>query len=89
MIEYCLVQPLLKFNNTTNMVNVNYDYRLSLLILESSCMLKMELKVPTITKALFFRKDHFTLVCDTLQVIKILANINYFRTYSHFCCALL
>lgn len=52
------------------MVNVNFDSRLSLLILESSCMLKMELQVPIITKALFFRKDHFTLVCDTLQVNK-------------------
>lgn len=50
------------------MVNVNFDSRLSLLILESSCMLKMELQVPIITKALFFRKDHFTLMCDTLQV---------------------
>lgn len=70
MIEYCLVQPLLKFNSNSNMVNVNFDSRLSLLILESSCMLKMELKVPTITKALFFRRDHFTHVCDTLQVKK-------------------
>jgi hypothetical protein len=50
------------------MVYVNFDPRLNLLILESSCMLKMELKVPIVTKALFFRKDHFTLVCDTLQV---------------------
>lgn len=50
------------------MVYVNFDSRLSLLILESSCMLKMELQVPIITKALLFRKDHFTLVCDTLQV---------------------
>lgn len=65
-----MVQPLLKFKSTTNMVNVNFDSRLSLLILESSCMLKIELPVPTITKALFFRKDHFTLVCDTLQVEK-------------------
>jgi len=50
------------------MVYVNFDSRLNLLILESSCMLKMELKVPIVTKALFFRKDHFTLVCGTLQV---------------------
>lgn len=71
MIEYCLVQPLLKFKNTTNIVNVNFDSRLSLLILESSCMLKMGLQVPIITKALYFRKDHFTLVCDTLQVISL------------------
>jgi len=70
VIEYCLVQPLLKFNNDSNMVYVNFDSRLSLLILESSCMLKMELQVPIITKALFFRKDHFTLVCGTLQVTK-------------------
>lgn len=70
VIEYCLVQPLLKFKNTTNMVYVNFDHRLSLLILESSCMLKMELQVPIVTKALFFKKDHFTLVCDTLQVSK-------------------
>jgi len=62
------VQPLLKFKNTNNMVYVNFDSRLNLLILESSCMLKMELKVPIVTKALFFRKDHFTLVCGTLQV---------------------
>jgi len=59
---------LLKFNNASNLVYVNFDSRLSLLILESSCMLKMELQVPVITKALFFRKDHFTLVCGTLQV---------------------
>lgn len=52
------------------MVYVNFDPRLNLLILESSCMLKMELKVPIVTKALFFRKDHFTLICDTLQVNK-------------------
>jgi hypothetical protein len=70
VIEYCLVQPILKFKNTTNMVYVNFDPRLSLLILESSCMLKMELQVPIVTKALFFKKDHFTLVCDTLQVSK-------------------
>lgn len=53
------------------MVYVNYDSRLSLLTLESSCMLKMGLQVPIVTKALYFRKDHFTLVCDTLQVNKI------------------
>lgn len=70
VIEHCLVQPILKFKNTSNMVYVNFDPRLSLLILESSCMLKMELQVPIVTKALFFRKDHFTLVCDTLQVNK-------------------
>lgn len=76
VIEYCLVQPLLKFKNTSNMVYVNFDSRLSLLILESSCMMKMELPVPIVTKALFFRKDHFTLVCDTLQVSKMLMKIN-------------
>jgi len=53
------------------MVYVNFDSKLSLLILECSCMLKMELQVPIITKALFFRKDHFTQVCGTLQVSEI------------------
>uniref|UniRef100_A0A2S2PXW6 Dynein heavy chain 5, axonemal n=1 Tax=Sipha flava TaxID=143950 RepID=A0A2S2PXW6_9HEMI len=81
VIEYCLVQPILKFKNTTNMVYVNFDPRLSLLILESSCMLKMELQVPIVTKALFFKKDHFTLVCDTLQCMlnkmrKVASSIN-------------
>lgn len=50
------------------MVYVNFDSKLSLLIIESSCMLKMELQVPIVTKALFFRRHHFTLMCDTLQV---------------------
>lgn len=80
MIEYGLVQPLLKFNNNSNMVYVNFDSRLSLLILESSCMLKMELKVPTITKALFFRRNHFTHMCDTLQVKK-----NYSKSNKNNC----
>lgn len=74
------------------MVYVNFDSRLSLLILESSCMFKMELQVPVITKALFFRKDHFTLMCDTLQVkeiieiklVTMITRIRFFFNYTFF-----
>ncbi|XP_050432698.1 dynein axonemal heavy chain 5 [Adelges cooleyi] len=81
VIDYCLEEHLLKFNSSTNMVYVNFDSRMNLLILESSCMMKMELPVPIITKAIYFKKDHFTLVCDSLQCMlnrmrKVSSSIN-------------
>ncbi len=68
IIEDCLQQTLLKVDNETGNLSVNLDYRITLLIRETECMAKMKLPVPTVTMAIFSKRDYFMRINDSLKV---------------------
>ncbi|BES98150.1 dynein heavy chain [Nesidiocoris tenuis] len=65
--ENCLRKKLLVFNEKEGTLEINFDYRLRLLIREAECMAKMDLPVPVLNMTLLNKKDHFIKIEDSLN----------------------
>lgn len=72
VINDCLKKKLLIIDEETNKLQVNLDFRIKTLIREADCLVKMDIPVPPVTLTLLSKRDYFTLVSDSLQVVKIL-----------------
>lgn len=55
-------------NSENGQLSVNLDHRITLLIRETECMAKMKLPVPTVTMAIFTKREYFMHINDSLKV---------------------
>lgn len=69
MVDEGLKQTLLCLCPTTGKLRVNLDSRLTLLIREADCMAKMNVPVPVVARTLLSKRNYFTIVNDSLQVL--------------------
>lgn len=67
-----LNKTLLTLEADSGKVKVNLDPTIKLLIRESDCLTKMDLDLPVVCQALYTKRDYFTLVNDSLQVLHII-----------------
>jgi hypothetical protein len=65
--EKCLKKKLLVLKEDC-VLKVNLDFRITLMIAEGERMAKMGLPMPSITRLLLSRKEHFIEIKDNLQV---------------------
>ncbi|KAF6202133.1 hypothetical protein GE061_004531 [Apolygus lucorum] len=65
--ENCLRKKLLVFNEKEGILEINFDYRLRLLIKEAECMAKIGLPVPVLNMTLLNKRDHFIKMEDSLN----------------------
>ncbi|KAG5316099.1 DYH5 protein, partial [Acromyrmex insinuator] len=69
VIEDCLKRPLLIVDKKSAKVKVNLENRVVLLFREADCLAKMNLEIPIVALTILAKKDYFTLVTDSLQLI--------------------
>ncbi|KAL7304210.1 hypothetical protein TKK_0003404 [Trichogramma kaykai] len=69
VIEDCLKKNLLAVEATTGKVRVNIENRLLLLLRESDCLAKLNFELPIVAKTILAKRDHFTLVKDSLHLV--------------------
>ena len=62
-------RSLLAIDESTGNVVVNIESRILLLLRESDCLLKMNFEMPIIAKTILAKRDHFTLVKDSLRLV--------------------
>lgn len=60
---------MLTVDRDTNKVKVNLEGRIVLLLREADCLAKLKLEVPIVALTILVKKDHFTLVNDSLQLV--------------------
>ncbi|KAG5322537.1 DYH5 protein, partial [Pseudoatta argentina] len=69
VIEDCLKRSLLVVDEKSAKVKVNLENRVVLLFREADCLAKMNLEIPIVALTILAKKDYFTLVTDSLQLI--------------------
>ncbi|KAK0178414.1 hypothetical protein PV328_002364 [Microctonus aethiopoides] len=69
IIESCLKAPLLTVDRETNKIKVNLESRVSLLLREADCLLKLKLDIPIVALTILVKRDYFILVHDSLQLL--------------------
>ncbi|XP_008556957.2 dynein axonemal heavy chain 5 [Microplitis demolitor] len=69
VIEDCLNKPLLVIDKESNKVKVNLESRITLLLREADCLAKLKLDIPIIALTILVKRDYFTLVHDSLQLV--------------------
>ncbi|KAI5700773.1 hypothetical protein M8J75_002754 [Diaphorina citri] len=69
VVEECLKKNILALNEASGKLEVNLDHRITLLIRECDCLLKMKIPVPVVTLAIFSKRDYFTKVTDSLEFL--------------------
>ena len=56
-------------DHESNRVKVNLEGRIVLLLREADCLAKLKLEVPIVALTILVKRDHFTLVNDSLQLV--------------------
>ncbi|KAJ8672889.1 hypothetical protein QAD02_004150 [Eretmocerus hayati] len=69
IIEDCLQKNLLRLDDSTKKIKVNLDSRILLLMREADCLAKLKIDIPVIAKTILAKRDHFTLVQNSLQLV--------------------
>ncbi|KAK1128262.1 hypothetical protein K0M31_002732 [Melipona bicolor] len=69
VIEDCLKRPLLTVDEKTGKIKVNLGGRIILLLREADCLAKLNLEIPIVALTILAKKDYFTLVTDSLQLM--------------------
>ncbi|XP_033349446.1 dynein heavy chain 5, axonemal isoform X1 [Bombus vosnesenskii] len=69
VIEDCLKRPLLAVDEKTGKIKVNLEGRVTLLLREADCLAKLNLEIPIVALTILAKKDYFTLVTDSLQLM--------------------
>ncbi|XP_011504753.1 PREDICTED: dynein heavy chain 5, axonemal [Ceratosolen solmsi marchali] len=69
IIEDCLKQNLLTVDELTGKLKVNLESRIVLLLREADCLAKLKLEIPIVAKSILAKRDHFTIVKDSLQFV--------------------
>lgn len=73
-------------NSENGQLSVNLDHRITMLIRETECMAKMQLPVPTVTMAIFSKREYFMHINDSLKVnFQILVKFKIFTAYKFGC----
>ncbi|XP_041986842.1 dynein axonemal heavy chain 5 [Aricia agestis] len=67
-VDDSLTNSLLKIDDSGRL-SVNLDHKIKLLIRESDCLIKMGLDLPIVCHSLYFKKEYFTLINDSLQFL--------------------
>lgn len=53
----------------TGKIKVNLEGRVVLLLREADCLAKLDLEIPIVALTILAKKDHFTLITDSLQLM--------------------
>ncbi|XP_033231151.1 dynein heavy chain 5, axonemal [Belonocnema kinseyi] len=69
VIEECLKIPLLAIDKDSGKVKVNLEGRILLLLRESDCLAKLKFALPIVALTILAKRDHFTLINDSLQLL--------------------
>nr|CAD7258976.1 unnamed protein product [Timema shepardi]CAD7569562.1 unnamed protein product [Timema californicum] len=69
LVDECLSRKLLLICEESGRLKVNLDDRIRLLIREADCLAKMGLPIPVVTRTLLAKRDYFTAVNDSLQIL--------------------
>ncbi|EZA60758.1 Dynein heavy chain 5, axonemal [Ooceraea biroi] len=69
VIEDCLKRPLLVVDEKSAKVKVNLENRVVLLLREADCLAKINLEIPIVALTILAKRDYFTLVTDSLQLM--------------------
>ncbi|XP_076639069.1 dynein axonemal heavy chain 1 isoform X1 [Colletes latitarsis] len=69
IIEDCLKRSLLVIDERTDKIKVNLERRVVLLLREADCLAKLNLEIPIVALTILAKKDHFTLITDSLQLM--------------------
>lgn len=56
-------------DESSGRVKVNLEKRIILLLREADCLAKLKLEIPIVAKTILAKREHFTLVKDTLQLV--------------------
>lgn len=67
-VDKCLKMNLLTICRETGRLKVNAQQTIFLLIRESDCLAKLNLPIPVVALTLLSKREHFTLLQDSLQV---------------------
>ena len=62
-------RPLLAIDRESGKVKVNLEGRILLLLRESDCLAKLNLELPVVALTILSKRDHFTLINDSLQLL--------------------
>lgn len=62
-------RPLLMVDEKTGKIKVNLEGRVTLLLREADCLAKLNLEIPIVALTILAKKDYFTLVTDSLQLM--------------------
>lgn len=62
-------RPLLTFDEKSAKVKVNLEGRVVLLFREADCLAKINLEIPIVALTILSKRDHFTLITDSLQLM--------------------
>lgn len=60
---------MLTVDRETNKIKVNLESRVSLLLREADCLLKLKLEIPIVALTILVKRDYFILVHDSLQLL--------------------
>ena len=64
-----VLRSLLTIDKTSGKIKVNLESKISLLLREADCLAKLNLDIPIVAKTILAKKDHFTIVSHTLQLV--------------------
>lgn len=62
-------RPLLVVDEKSAKVKVNLESRIVLLLREADCLAKINLEIPIIALTILAKRDYFTLITDSLQLM--------------------
>lgn len=73
MGKHCILfqhfRSLLIVDEKTGKVKVNLEGRITLLLREADCLTKLNLEIPIVARTILAKKDHFTLITNSLQLM--------------------
>lgn len=67
-VDKCLKKTLLIICKEKGCLKVNLQHIIPLLIREADCLAKLQLPLPMVALTLLSKRDHFTVLNDSLQV---------------------